>query len=93
MNTRTEPAHQVSLDPNGDQTKRQHIESSPTNAEATRILEYVVARVPHSDHVHITYGPVVAPGGDFDVKTLREAENVPGEGHEGMDGMRPISIS
>lgn len=92
MNPRNEPAWQVSLCPGGNTEKREHIESVANSGEAGAIVQYVRARVPPSDIVTANYGSVVAPGGDFDLKTLREAENVPGAGHEGLEPMKPIVI-
>ncbi|MCA1670017.1 MAG: hypothetical protein LC793_22045 [Thermomicrobia bacterium] len=90
MNPRHEPAWQVSLDPSGDETKRQHIESVVNSYDAGKIVDYVRQRVPPTDRVSANYGPVVAPGGDFDLGTLREPTNAPPEDWDAP--MKPISV-
>jgi hypothetical protein len=38
-------------------------------------MEYIKPRLPETDYVTTWYGAVVAPGGTFDRRLLREAQN------------------
>ncbi len=70
-------AWEVYVDPNGDAEKRQHVESCPTNPQASEISAYLRPRLPKGDVVSAQYGQIIAPGGKFDYSRLRESENVP----------------
>ncbi|MCA1668306.1 MAG: hypothetical protein LC793_13110 [Thermomicrobia bacterium] len=100
MNPRHEPAWQVSISPGGDTTKRQHIESAASSGDAGAVVQYVRQRVAPTDIVTANYGPVVAPGGDFDMRTLKEATNTPPDDWDApmrsltlAEAMQPITLA
>lgn len=90
MNPRNEPAWQVAIDPAGDKTKRQHVDSCANSSAASDVVTYVRNRVPPTDIVSANYGSVVAPGGDYDLSRLKEPENAPPDDWQAP--MKPLVI-
>jgi hypothetical protein len=80
----------VYRDPAGDPGKREHVETCPTNGDAKAIMDYLAPRLPETDRVSTTFGPVVAPGGLFDRARLLEPQN--DWPHEAMAPMKAIEI-
>jgi hypothetical protein len=80
----------VYCDEGGDEAKRQIIETCPTNAAAKAIIEYIKPRLPETDYVTTWYGAVVAPGGTFDRRLLREPQNDWPD--DAMEPMKAISL-
>jgi hypothetical protein len=75
MSDEKTPGWNVYVDPSGDEAKRQIVETCPTNKDATDVSSYIKPRLPETDYVTTWYGAVVAPGGTFDRRLLREAQN------------------
>lgn len=69
--------YQVYTDVDSKPEQREHIEECADYALGEKVIEYVTARLPKTDHIFGEWGEKQAGAGEFDYTRLREETNEP----------------